>query len=124
MVDKNVNLNINEKAIDHELSLRLANNNHQLAKELLSMLIAELPQTLASINQAYKKGDYNALQQHVHKLHGACCYCGVPRLKKIAIKIEGILKSNSKLLTDDLINVLNNEIEKICVTFKTENKDK
>jgi two-component system sensor histidine kinase BarA len=72
------------KTIDWESSLKLANNKPALAKELLTLLVNELPQFRTHINDAYVNKDFKELHRHIHKLHGATCYCGVPKLREIA----------------------------------------
>ena len=41
--------------------------------------------------------DSQQLLQQIHKLHGACCYTGVPRLKDLAELIETQLKQGKSL---------------------------
>jgi two-component system sensor histidine kinase BarA len=70
----------NIQAIDWNLSLKLAANKADLAKDMLNGLVATLPAELANIQAA--KNNHPELLKLVHKLHGAVCYCGLPRLKK------------------------------------------
>ena len=84
-----ISLNANSnKVIDLELGTKLAGGRAELAKEFLEKLIASLPQEKVRINEAYLQKNWEALRNHVHKLHGACCYCGVPQLKEAAQKLE------------------------------------
>lgn len=80
-------------AINWELSLQHANYNTDLAKDLLEMLVCDLPNTMAEIKNAYITKDYENLHHHVHKLHGSCCYCGVPYLKNACFNLESRIKS-------------------------------
>ena len=85
----------NEKvdtAIDWALSLRMANGKQELASDLLTMLIANIPIARAQIAKAYAERNQPAMLDHVHKFHGATCYCGVPRLKAAAATLETALK--------------------------------
>lgn len=109
------------KIIDWQLALKLANNRPELARDLLQLLVAELPQSQHEINHAYENADFLLLQQLVHKLHGATCYCGVPRLKQIAAKLETQLKTYEKPDIQALITKINHEIEQILITFKQQN---
>ncbi len=54
-------------AIDWNLSLQLANNNQALAADLLAMFIAELPETVAQLNNSFEQQDWFTLQNQVHK---------------------------------------------------------
>lgn len=89
--------------IDWEQGLKLAGNREDLAKEILGMLAKRLEHDLTLIKELNAKGDYNALRDEAHKLHGAVCYCGTPRLKSVLAKLETDLKNN---IMDDLPNLL------------------
>lgn len=108
----------NIKSIDWDLSIKLANDKPELAKELLEILITELPKTKELINQAYEGENYSLLHQQIHKLHGATCYCGVPRLKEITASFETKLKKNEKQSMKKLIALLNKEIEQLLTEYK------
>ncbi|MBI5447627.1 MAG: Hpt domain-containing protein [Gammaproteobacteria bacterium] len=77
--------------IDWAASLRLANGDAALAKELLSLFIKHLPEAQRDIQLACQKQNYSALAGHVHKLYGACCYCAVPLLSAVLVKLQSAL---------------------------------
>ncbi|NVK22101.1 MAG: two-component sensor histidine kinase BarA [Kangiellaceae bacterium] len=81
-----------EQSLDWELSLKLANNNSQLAKDMLQMLVETNQETSQSIHAAYQAQDFEQLLYHVHKLHGASCYVGTPKLKHLSYQYETKLK--------------------------------
>ncbi|TAK77162.1 MAG: hypothetical protein EPO11_03005, partial [Gammaproteobacteria bacterium] len=86
--------NINHlPTIDWELALRLAGNKQDLAEEIFGMFVKMLPDDLSKLNQLHQNSNYSELLRHVHRLHGAICYCGVPRLKAIIARIEMDLKN-------------------------------
>lgn len=76
------------QSTDWNLGVTLTAGNEELAKDLFTMLINELPNTQELINTAYKNHDIKAFKDHVHKLHGGCCYVGVPKLKYLAKTLE------------------------------------
>jgi two-component system, NarL family, sensor histidine kinase BarA len=80
--------------IDWPLSLKSANNNQELAVDMLKMLVASFDQARKEIKQAFKKNDKQHLLNQVHKIHGATAYCGVPKLKSLAYDYETHLKQN------------------------------
>ena len=80
--------------IDWELGIKLAGNKRDLAEEILNMLIKNLPDDMSAITQLYHDKNYLGLLQRVHKLHGAICYCGLPRLKTVLSHLETDLKSH------------------------------
>ena len=78
--------------IDHGLALERANGKADLAVEMLNMLLDSLPAARDAIDAAVEAEDAPDILRHVHKLHGACCYTGVPRLKDLAWTIETEVK--------------------------------
>lgn len=96
--------------IDWEQSKKLAGNKNDLAKDMLELLISSLAEEWEAINQAYKIKDYPTLHKHVHKLHGALCYCGLPRLKALVSKLETAIKNNIMVGLPPLLAQLDTEI--------------
>lgn len=100
-------------SIDWALSKRLAGGKEDLAQEMLNMLASSLPNEQKTINLAFANKDYDALREYVHKLHGACCYCGVPRLKRLAKQLECSLTTPDSSNIDEQVHELNEEINQI-----------
>lgn len=90
--------------IDWKLALQRAAGKPELAQEMLLLLIKSLPQSDKQIRQAITDNDQQVLLHALHKLHGACCYTGVPRLKNLLEALETQLKkgANIKLLEPEL----------------------
>lgn len=84
--------NENMPVIDWELCVRLANNKSEIAQEILAFVLQQLSADRNTIQEAYNKLDYPELLRSVHKLHGALCYTGLPRLKRIIFEFENLLK--------------------------------
>lgn len=106
------------KSIDWELCLKLANGKQAFAKEMLVMFIDDLPKARDSIMSAFKKQDWEELQHQVHRLHGACCYCGVPKLKQLTRQIETALKQNQTATAKALIPKVDRETNEILTCYK------
>jgi len=83
--------------IDWDLALKLSGNNKKTAKEIFVLLLQTIPQEMQHIKNAKKENDKKALLCYIHKLHGAICYCGVPRLKYIIAQLETALKANENI---------------------------
>jgi two-component system sensor histidine kinase BarA len=79
--------------VDWVLSKQLAGGRIELAQEFFEKLTLSLPKDKAQINAAYLRSDWRSLRDYVHKLHGACCYCGVLDLKECAKKLEATIAS-------------------------------
>lgn len=103
-----------QTSIDWKLSLKLANNSKELALELLELLTKDLPNNLQDIQAAFTNTNYEQFYHHVHKLHGSCCYVGVPNLKKATYELETVIKKTKDFsaYTDFYLN-LTNEINNI-----------
>lgn len=112
-VNTNANNTKIEKSIDLGLAVKLAAGNKELALELLSMLIKSLPEARANINKYFIDKSFQELKDEVHKLHGACCYCGVPKLKQNLKTIEQNLNDCLYTNLEYLIEVFNKEIDAI-----------
>ncbi|MCG7201133.1 ATP-binding protein [Marinobacter pelagius] len=76
-------------------SIQLAAGKPDLAEELFSMLIEQLPTDSRKIREFWKKEEMESLLDCVHKLHGATRYCGVPELRAAANQLETALKCST-----------------------------
>lgn len=76
---------------DWQMALKLTGNKPEIAKEMLQQLKIMLPKEKAAIHLCYTNKDYVGLREKVHHLHGAACYCGVPRLKNALHHLETIV---------------------------------
>ena len=79
--------------IDWQLGIKLAGNKADVARELLDLFMSTLQKDMQTLRQLDEEKNTMALYQQVHKLHGALCYCGLPRLKMIVAQLETELKS-------------------------------
>jgi two-component system, NarL family, sensor histidine kinase BarA len=66
----------------------------ELAQELLDFFLTSLSAEHRLICAFYQDKNYPALNQHVHKLHGAICYLGLPRLKLATEQLETTVKNH------------------------------
>lgn len=83
--------------VDMTLGTELAGGNRSLAEEMLGMLLDGLPEDLNTIQKSIELKDHNALLERVHRLHGACRYCGVPELMNACQQLETLLKKKNSL---------------------------
>lgn len=80
--------------VDRELALRLSGGREALADEMLARLIEELPGQRRQLARAWRRRDSAAFSEAVHKLGGACRYCGVPALSAACEALETRLRSD------------------------------
>ncbi len=84
-----------------------------LLDELLVQLCVELPAEQKKIRVAYGQGDFIKMRDLVHRLHGACCYCNVPQLKKAAAELEKAILSQQGREIANYLCILDKRIEEV-----------
>jgi two-component system sensor histidine kinase BarA len=90
--------------VDWKMALDLAGNQRALAKDMLVGLMHSLDTAHHLINQSFEDNDLQLLREEVHRLHGACCYCGVPDLKAVLGKLEtAIVNKNEIIIAQEMI---------------------
>ena len=65
-------------AIDWSLCVQKVSGNQTLAEEFLTRFIQELYIARVDFKELFDKKDIKGIEAAAHKLHGACCFCGVP----------------------------------------------
>ena len=105
--------------IDWQAALKQSANKEDLAKEMLQMLLDYMPEVSSIVEQALENENFEVEQliHHVHKLHGSCSYCGVPRLKNVCATIEKALRSGNTIedIEPELFE-LQDEMEKVTAS--------
>lgn len=106
-----------EPILDKNIAIEKAGGSSDLAKELFSMLLKELPELKNLVNMAYQANDPQGFWDHTHKIHGSTAYCGVPALRVAASKLEKSIKADKSFteMEGDLNN-LNKSIEELLAT--------
>jgi two-component system sensor histidine kinase BarA len=102
-----------DAAVDMALGIRLANGKADLAREMLSMLVASLPSDRDAMQTSLLTQDVDALLHVVHKLHGATRYTGVPHLQSAAKAMEEALKQQRHTELHALWGPLDTEIGRV-----------
>lgn len=75
-------------AIDWQLCIQKASGNQSLAEEFLARFVEELLKNREEFIQLMHEKNVKQLGEVVHKLHGACCFSGVPTLQKKVVQVE------------------------------------
>lgn len=103
-------VNLSELPIlDRQDGLRLAGHNQALANDILDLFIGELEAETTAFHHLLNENNPTELQRRIHKLHGACCYTGTPRLKACLYHLETILKTNQAADLASLLTQLSGE---------------
>jgi two-component system sensor histidine kinase BarA len=79
--------------LDWALALRQAANKSDLARDMLQMLLAFLPDVRNTVEEQLVGENPEGLLEIIHKLHGSCSYSGVPRLKSLCMTLEHEMRS-------------------------------
>jgi len=98
------------KPIDIQMCLNLAGNKPDLARDMLTMLIEGLPETLKLIDDAVQNQDHDQLEEVVHKLRGGAKCTGAPKLADVASRLDQLL---FKKQHEEMYPVLSTLIEAI-----------
>lgn len=106
--------------IDWDASLQLAGNHADLANDMLTLISQRLPDDVAQIKSFYLAQNIPQLIHHVHKLHGALCYCGLPRLKFLISHLESNLKNNIMDSSLPLLSQLDIEVSLLASAMVAE----
>jgi two-component system sensor histidine kinase BarA len=96
--------------IDWEDGARLAGHKKELARDMLNLLARDLPNEMRTMLSLNNDKNYQALLKTVHKLHGAVCYTGTPRLKTLLSTLETNLKTNIMDDSSKILHQLETEI--------------
>ncbi len=75
-------------SIDADQALEFAGGNKELANELYSMFIEDLPNMKQKLIHAFEKNDLSQIEEEAHKIHGAASCCAVFQIKDAANKLE------------------------------------
>ena len=97
-------------------ALEQAGDDPALAKDLLQMLLAELPVLIEKLKQALAENDHTALWDHTHKIHGSTAYCGVPALKAAAHSMEQLIKDQMVSEYFAGVEIIDAEIERLIAS--------
>jgi len=108
--------------IDWEEGIRLAGHKKELARDILNLLTRDLTRDLNIIHELYQSKNYPELGKAVHKLHGAVCYAGTPRLKTVLTALETRLKTNIMDGSSSLFDQLDTEVGRLLEQVSEYNK--
>ena len=78
---------------DEKIALEKVDGNPELMRELFAMMISELPNSIAELENALQGNDKDAKWNIAHKLTGSTAYCGVPALQASSRALEQSIKN-------------------------------
>ncbi len=103
---------------DAGIALEQAADNENLARELFTMLLDELPDHRQAIDAAFRAVSsedvkIDRLWDPVHKLHGATAYLGVPALRQAVKTFEDLIKQDNRDQLAEAFRQLDTEINRL-----------
>lgn len=106
-------------AIDWPMCVQRVSGNQTLAADYLACFINELQKNREELIKLYQQENIKKLGAEAHKLHGACCFCGVPTLQIQVAKVEHLAKSTKKTseLSHDF-TILIQQIDKVLNEYE------
>ncbi|HDV5819058.1 TPA: response regulator [Legionella pneumophila] len=102
---------IKHAAIDWQLCVQKVSGNQALAEEFLAKFIEELYKNREEFIGLMHQKNVKGLADLAHKLHGACCFCGVPILQKRVAQLEKLARRTAN--ADNLSEAFTDLIQSI-----------
>lgn len=102
-------------AIDWPLCIQKVSGNYSLAEDFLDKFVQELQVNRQEFIHLYNENNIKGLEAAAHKLKGACCFCGVPRLYNQVTRLEKQAKKAKN--RDELHTVFVNLIQNMDEIF-------
>ncbi len=97
--------------INWSLCVQKVSGNQALAEEFLDKFVEELHMNRAEFIQLAAQNDWQGIETAAHKLHGACCFCGVPQLQTDIAALES--KARQAKSMDELHEAMSQVIQSI-----------
>lgn len=88
---------MNNPIIDWPLSIQLAGNNINHAREFLELLAKDVSKQLAIIRTLVKHDQRGQIKNELHKLLGGLSYSGAIRLKSATSDFHNAVKNNDNM---------------------------
>lgn len=94
--------------IDWKLCVKKVSGNQSLAALFLDEFIEELEKNRQQFIELFDKQDIKGLEELAHKLHGACCFSGVPKLQTAVALLESLTRqrSDAQTIKNSFMNLL------------------
>ncbi len=87
---------VDPDVLDWQLSLKLAANKDDLARDLLQMMVDSFDAELEEMQQLIELEDFPQLEHVLHRLYGATRYVGTPKLQNMMAEFEQFVSTLRK----------------------------
>ncbi|MEM0911621.1 MAG: response regulator [Pseudomonadota bacterium] len=113
----------NRDCIDWPLSLQRNNNNIINAVGFMDDFIAYLKINLEELAKLNSPENNKELLTAIHKMHGACCYTGVPRLQALCARFQEEVRYAQKLDAGTMVLKITREMRQIIKDWRKRRVD-
>jgi len=101
------------KDFDWQQAVDKANGNEELANDLFFEFVQQLNNAYSCIEEHAEVEEWEEVQHHVHRLHGASCYTGVPKLQYLLAECEKNLKMSDTSQASRYIPTIKETIDEL-----------
>lgn len=98
---------------DQAAALEYAGGDTELAAELMSTLLAGLPEEIESLRVCLAEADWPGLAEYAHQIRGATSYCGVPALDTAIADLERAARALDALRCEACFHAAEREAQRL-----------
>lgn len=98
---------------DWQQAVNKANGNEALANDLFFEFVQQLDNAYSCIAEHAEVEEWEEVQHHIHRLHGASCYTGTPKLQYLLAECEKSLKLGDVMLASRYIPTIKQTIDEL-----------
>ncbi|SHF63353.1 two-component system, NarL family, sensor histidine kinase BarA [Modicisalibacter ilicicola DSM 19980] len=89
--------------VDMQLGRTMAGGRADIAEDTLEMLLGSLDDSEAALRESFAADDGEAFLDAVHRLNGACRYCGVPELALLSETLETRVRAQGHQAAQEML---------------------
>ena len=106
-------------SFDYDGSLSLSTDKPELLKQILHILLRDIPGFRQQLQEYLEIADRDRLKTTIHKIHGVTCYCSLPRLKNMVAGVEDKLHDMTEEEVINLANTISGELLSVAAEVKS-----
>ena len=106
--------------IDYQSLNELTAGNRDAGREILHMMVLELPQRRHDMAQCADTSDFATLRSHAHQLAGAAAFCAATPLRRAAEALEDMLLLRRLEDVSDQLTKVDMEIGRLLSELNSE----
>jgi HPt (histidine-containing phosphotransfer) domain-containing protein len=104
--------------LDWETSITLADNDPELAKDILILTCRALPGDMQEITEAFESNNEREMRRLLHKLEGGISYAKFPRLEYATLALHAAFKNGIDDNSETLFNQLESAMAETIIAIE------